>query len=37
MTLMGIGIVLMSADVIEVDEAAFHAPRWTVGIVGAIF
>ena len=35
--LVGAFIVLMSADVIHVDESSFNAPRWVVGAAGAVF
>ncbi len=33
----GIGIILISLEVILVDEAAVNAPLWIIGICGVIF
>ncbi len=35
--LVGAFIVMISADIIPVDESSFNAPRWVVGAAGAVF
>lgn len=33
----GLAIALVSVDVIQVDPASIHAPRWVLGVAGAMF
>jgi hypothetical protein len=35
--IMGSFVILVATGVIASDEAAFHAPRWVVGLCGALF
>ena len=34
---IGLIVILVSADVILVDESSFNAPRWVVGVASLIF
>lgn len=35
--LVGLAIALVSVDVIQVDPASIHAPRWVLGVAGGMF
>lgn len=35
--LVGVGILLMAADVVPIDPAKLHAPRWVLGLCGVVF
>jgi hypothetical protein len=35
--LVGLGLVLVSLDVIPVDPESFHAPRWVLTLAGMMF
>lgn len=34
---VGICLVLVAADVIATDDRSIHAPRWVLGVIGALF
>jgi hypothetical protein len=36
-TLAGLGVILVASGHIPVDESSFHAPKWVLGAVGAVF
>lgn len=33
----GIAIVLLSVGIIPLEDSAFNAPRWVVGVIGGLF